>query len=44
MLKNISDAIAGVLSDLPDQVVKSVEDTLKALGAATTDDLKYFTD
>ncbi|XP_030580870.1 uncharacterized protein LOC115777171 isoform X3 [Archocentrus centrarchus] len=44
VLKNIGDAIAGVLPDLPDQLVKSVEDTLKTLGAATTDDLKYITE
>ncbi|CAL8361427.1 unnamed protein product [Arctogadus glacialis] len=37
----ISNAIAAVLPDLPDQVVKSVEDALKTLGAVTTDDLKY---
>lgn len=42
--KKLSDAIAAVLPDLPDQVVKSVEDTLKALGAATTDDLQYITE
>lgn len=29
ILKNIGDAIAGVLPDLPDQLLKSVEDTLK---------------
>ena len=40
----ISDAVAAVLPDLPDQVVKSVEDTLKALGAVTTDDLQYITE
>uniref|UniRef100_A0AAY4B042 Uncharacterized protein n=1 Tax=Denticeps clupeoides TaxID=299321 RepID=A0AAY4B042_9TELE len=44
VLKKISDAIARVLPDLSDQVVKSVEDTLKALGATTTDDLKYITE
>uniref|UniRef100_A0A1A8LY87 Uncharacterized protein n=2 Tax=Nothobranchius pienaari TaxID=704102 RepID=A0A1A8LY87_9TELE len=43
-LKNIGDAIAGVLPDLPDQLLKSVEDTLKTLGAETTDDLKYITE
>lgn len=43
-LKNIGDAITRVLPDLPDQLVKSVEDTLKTLGAATTDDLKYITE
>ena len=37
----MSNAIAAVLPDLPDQVVKSVEDALKTLGAVTTDDLKY---
>lgn len=42
--KKLSDTIAVVLLDLPDQVVKSVEDTLKALGAATTDDLQYITE
>lgn len=31
------------LPDLPDQVCMSVEDTLKALGAVTADDLKYIT-
>ena len=40
----ISDAVAAALPDLPDQVVKSVEDTLKALGAVTTDDLQYITE
>ncbi|XP_025755308.1 uncharacterized protein LOC109194489 isoform X2 [Oreochromis niloticus] len=44
ILKNIGDAIAGVLPDLPDQLLKSVEDTLKTLGAETTDDLKYITE
>ncbi|XP_046703809.1 uncharacterized protein LOC124384871 [Silurus meridionalis] len=44
LLKNIGDVIAGVLPDLPDQLVKSVEDTLKTLGAATTDDLKNITE
>ncbi|XP_076857374.1 uncharacterized protein LOC143511681 [Brachyhypopomus gauderio] len=44
VLVNIGDAIAGVLPDLPDQLVKSVEETLKTLGAATTDDLKYITE
>ena len=32
----ISDAIAAVLPDLPDEVVKTVEDTLKTPGAVTT--------
>ncbi|KAF6724417.1 hypothetical protein FQA47_014489 [Oryzias melastigma] len=41
LLKDMKDAIAGVLPDLPDEVVKSVEETLKALGATTSDDLKY---
>ncbi|KAF6736314.1 hypothetical protein FQA47_007720 [Oryzias melastigma] len=41
LLKDTRDAIAGVLPDLPDEVVKSVEETLKALGATTSDDLKY---
>lgn len=37
--KKLSNAIAAVLPDLPDQVVgKSVEDALKTLGAATKDD------
>lgn len=36
-------AVAAVLSDLPDQVIKSVADTLKALGAVTKDDLQYIT-
>ncbi|KAF7707908.1 hypothetical protein HF521_016965 [Silurus meridionalis] len=44
LLKNIGDVIAGVLLDLPDQLDKSVEDTLKTLGAATTDDLKNVTE
>lgn len=44
ILKNIGDAIAGVLPDLPDQLLKSVEDTLTTLGAETTDDLKYITE
>ncbi|KAL7388921.1 hypothetical protein ABVT39_023412 [Epinephelus coioides] len=42
--QTISDAIAAVLPDLPDQAVKSVEDTLEALGAVTADDLKYTTE
>lgn len=42
--KNISDAIAEVLPNLPDQVVKSVEDLLMTLGAATTEDLQYITE
>lgn len=42
--KKLCDAVATVLPDLPDPVVKSVEDTLKALGAATTDDLRYITE
>ena len=42
--KKISDAIAAVLPDLPDEVVKSVEVTLEALGATTADDLKYITE
>lgn len=42
--QTISDAVAAVLPDLPDQVVKSVEDTLKALGAVTTNDLQYITE
>nr|XP_033474223.1 uncharacterized protein LOC117251793 [Epinephelus lanceolatus] len=42
--KTLSDAIAAVLLDLPDQVVKSVEDALEALGAVTTDDLQYITE
>ena len=40
----ISDAISAVLPDLPDEVVMSVEDTLKTLGAVTTDDLQYITE
>ncbi|KAF7707842.1 hypothetical protein HF521_016899 [Silurus meridionalis] len=44
LLKNIGDVIAGVLPDLLDQLVKSVEDTLKTLGAASTDDLKNITE
>ncbi|KAF7707964.1 hypothetical protein HF521_017021 [Silurus meridionalis] len=44
LLKNIGDVIAGVLLDLSDQLVKSVEDTLKTLGAASTDDLKNITE
>lgn len=42
--KKISDAIAAVLPGLPDEAVKFVEDTLEALGATTTDDLKYITE
>ncbi|KAF7707805.1 hypothetical protein HF521_016862 [Silurus meridionalis] len=44
LLKNIGDVIAGVLLDLPDQLFESVEDTLKTLGAASTDDLKNITE
>lgn len=42
--QTISDAVAAVLPDLPDQVLKSVEDTLKALGAVTADGLQYITE
>lgn len=42
--KKLCDAVAAVLPDLPDQVVTSVEDALKALGVATTDDLRYITE
>lgn len=42
--KKLSDAIAAVLPDLPDQVVKPVEDALKTLGAATKDDWQYITE
>lgn len=42
--QRISNAIAAVLPNLPDQVIKSVEDTLKALGAVTADDLQYITE
>lgn len=43
--KKLSNAIAAVLPDLPDQVVgKSVEDALKTLGAATKDDWQYITE
>ncbi|XP_036956914.1 uncharacterized protein LOC119021087 isoform X2 [Acanthopagrus latus] len=42
--QTVSDAIAAVLPDLPDHVLKSVEDTLKALGAVTADDLQYITE
>ena len=38
--QTISDAIAVVLPE----VLKSVEDTLKAVGAVTTDDLQYITE
>lgn len=42
--QTISDAIAAVLPDLPDQVLKSVEDTLKAHGVVTANDLQYITE
>lgn len=42
--KKLSDTIASELPDLPDQVVKSIEETLKAFGAATTDDLRHVTE
>lgn len=42
--QQIIGAIAAILPDLPDQVVKSVEDTLNTLGAVTTDDLQYITE
>lgn len=42
--QTMGNAIAAVLPDLPDQVLMSVEDTLKALGAVTADDLKYITE
>lgn len=35
----IGDAVAAVLLDLPDQVVKTVANTLKTLGAVTTEDI-----
>uniref|UniRef100_A0AAV2MHT0 Ig-like domain-containing protein n=1 Tax=Knipowitschia caucasica TaxID=637954 RepID=A0AAV2MHT0_KNICA len=37
-------AVLAVFPDLPDQVVKSDEDTLNALGAAKTEDLQYITE
>lgn len=42
--QTISDAVAAVLPELPEQVLKSVEDTLKALGAMTADDFQYITE
>lgn len=44
LLKNMGDAITEVLPDLPDELVKLVEETLKTLGATTRDDLKYITE
>lgn len=37
----ISIAVAAALQDLPDQVLKSIEDTLKTLGAVTANDLQH---
>lgn len=42
--QDISCAIAAVLPDLPEAVLTSVEDTLKALGTETTDDLQHITE
>lgn len=42
--KKISGAITAVLPGLPNEALKLVEDTLEALGATTTDDLKYITE
>ncbi|XP_076129541.1 uncharacterized protein LOC143118223 [Alosa pseudoharengus] len=42
--QRIRNAVTAVLPELPDEVVGSVEDTLKALGAVTTDDLQYITE
>ncbi|XP_049334937.1 uncharacterized protein LOC111195868 [Astyanax mexicanus] len=43
-IQKISSAITAVFPDLPEAVLNSVIDTLKALGAETTDDLKYITE
>lgn len=43
-MPTICDAILSVLPDIPDQILKSVEETLNMLGAATTDDLRYITE
>ncbi|KAI4898988.1 hypothetical protein NFI96_028833 [Prochilodus magdalenae] len=43
-VQKISSAIAAVFPDLPVAVLNSVIDTLKALGAETTDDLQYITE
>lgn len=40
----ISIAVAAALQDLPDQVLKSIEDTLKTLGAVTANDLQHITE
>ncbi|KAK3529335.1 hypothetical protein QTP70_029135 [Hemibagrus guttatus] len=43
-VQKLSGAIAEVFPDLPVAVLNSVVDTLKALGAETTDDLQYITE
>ncbi|KAI4896941.1 hypothetical protein NFI96_030492 [Prochilodus magdalenae] len=43
-VQKISSAITAVFPDLPVAVLNSVIDTLKALGAETTDDLQYITE
>lgn len=40
----ISITVAAALQDLPDQVLKSIEDTLKTLGAVTANDLQHITE
>lgn len=42
--QDISCAITAVFPDLPEEVLTSVEDALKALGTETTDDLQYITE
>ncbi|KAL7863686.1 hypothetical protein SRHO_G00126700 [Serrasalmus rhombeus] len=43
-IQRINSAITAVFPDLPVAVLNSVVDTLKALGAETTDDLQYITE
>lgn len=43
-IQKIRSAITAVFPDLPVAVLNSVEDTLKALGAESTDDLQYITE
>ncbi|KAI4886137.1 hypothetical protein NFI96_015285 [Prochilodus magdalenae] len=43
-VQKISSAITAVFPDLPVAVLNSVIDTLKALGAETTDDLQHITE
>lgn len=43
-IQMISSAIAAVLPDLPQEILTSVEDTLKGFDAETIDDLQFITE